>query len=241
MLRTAFALALLVTIPSAAAQESMEGTMTFSNGFKTLEMDADITMGGPEAADMRNSIDQTGDGDGEATQEEVDAFMTQFGDMMGDSMEEELAGDDMQLDGKSPTDVRLDEFDMTGIAGPVESEEPITMTMGMTVTFAPGPGPKHTLLMKDSGEPQDGPTPEGELRIKGPSGYVIESYTQMAGVSLSGDKTTLIATGEATEGSGQDMTIVFAPPAADAKGSPAAGILVAALLVGLAAVTRRRA
>lgn len=249
MIRRLLPVALLLALPGASAQESMEIDIEirFAGDFRTMTWDMEVAFDGPKADEFRSNFDA--DEDGEVTQEEFEMIM----EAAGSDIEEGFAGSfgdsGATLDGREPTDQEIDSFELGGVVGDVESGDEVTMAFAMRHVYAVGSSDSHTLVFEGTEEDAeedaetDDEATEGEVRIVAPAGWHISSYTRMEGISLSSDKRTLTGDGAtlSASDSDEDMRIVFTEGAApSSKDSPAAGVLLAGGLLALAFVARRR-
>jgi hypothetical protein len=231
----AFLPALLLAIPAATAAMEMEANVTFATDFEWMDMEMDMEISGSDAAQMRQGIDQMGDNDGRVTQEEADAFLQGIQDSMRESFEGSTG--DITLDGNEPKDFEVQEMEFIDIEGQATSTSQFVVHAKLHVTLDPEGSGDHTLLMKDSNDGESGPDMKGTITFRAPSGYRIDSFTEMEGASLSADGRVLTVADvdSSTEG---DMRIVFETSGSSGSPAPAAGVLAA--LLGAAAVGARR-
>lgn len=233
---------LLACTGTQAALEATSFTFKFDSPAK-YTASGEMTMTGEEAQDMRMSADEgeDGNGDGTVSQAEADALKAMFAEFMEEGANEE---DPITIDGKEPKTESMSITKMAGLTGDVDSDDPIVIGIKMTAAYDVKAGEKHTVLFPAGEEEEEDDPFGGEdvvLTMQAPPGYIIASKTGWpASAKLSSDKTKL--TVEASEMSTtSEQTLVFEKGSAGGEDSPAVGVALGALLLGLACVSRRRA
>lgn len=217
-MRRFLALALALVLVPAVAAQSMSADVTFAADFTSMMMAATVEMDGETSASMRQTFDDVGNGDGQATQQEADDFMEEFADDMEEAASETMDPADMQLDGNAATAIQITRVAVRNAAGPISSQTPILLDMDLEATLRPGPGPKHTLVM--TGETEEDNNMTGIIRIRAPVGYIIESHNAGAAGSLSSDMRTLTVDSELADDTEEDSQVVFAPESNESESTP---------------------
>jgi len=246
--------AAVLLVPAATATDA-HATLTFASGFASATFHVEMTLDGEGAQNFRQGMDSTytgGNGDGQVSQSEVDAFLAIAKDSVEGGAKSGLANDNTTFDGKPLQGFTFGGLTADGAVGPVASTSPITLNVDGTLGLQPGAGPEHTFFSKGSGGSSSGSTtssspdePDFQVQVTAPAGFVISKADGLPGSSLSDDHATLSFS---AKGAGeQDSTIVFSPASSSeasgngSKSSPAAGPLLALGLACVAAAMRRRA
>lgn len=242
------AVAVLLLVSPAVASE-MAGRITFDAAFSSMTMSANMTISGEEAASIRHNIDLFGNGDGTASQEEVDRFLGFVGGSVSGQVAMDFPADAITMDGQASSEEDLDFGAVTidGATGPITDQSALVMGFSMTIGLHPVPGDRHILVMRgnntdagNDGEQEDDSMSNmtGKLSIEAPAGYRIASHNAPAGSVLSGDKRILTLDSQAfTESEGEAARITFEPAS---KSSPGPTAAVALALVAAVAFLRRR-
>jgi hypothetical protein len=228
---------LLVAVPAVAALDTLQ--ITFPLGFDRMHAQVDAQLGGEQSEGIRQAADASfGDGDGHATQAEVDLLAAAAKDEISDRLASEFTGGNMTLDGNGPTLVKVADLRFSDAEGDVTSQRAMTAHVSMDVSFAPGPGSEHALHMRDDQRTADTAQP-AQMTLQAPTGFVVSSVAGIPDYTLNPDRSTLTVTDtEANRADHEGATILFAPPAA--RSGASAATLGIALLAG-AALLRRRA
>jgi len=212
------------------------GTLKFSAPDEA-ELNFEAELRGQDAADFRESIDQSGDGDGTVTNEEVEAFETMFKEMMDSSGDEGL-GEDLTVDGKAASKSTLNRLDVKDATGATTSTSSMTMEMVMLVEFPVTPGDSHQITFKGEEEGSNDEVVMGKITAEMPPGYYVSAPASMpSGVTLSGDKRTLTFSEDQED---QADLVVTIKKGSVGKGGGAPSIGVGLALVGLLAVAAHR-
>ncbi len=233
-------IAVLLLAPLASAEVTGEATMDFESP-AAADMTVELTITGQDAQDARAAIDSdagfggSGNGDGQVTQDEVDAFEELLKSFFNDP--EATVGGEMTMDGQNASGSNLTAFDILDATGDVNSTEPMQYHMVMRIEWSVTPGDEHTFV--SAGDDGDGDGGDGmgdvTLTIRAPDGYRISSTDGLPdGADVSDDEITYQGTDDGTTG---PITIVFSQGGGAFGGAPALGgaiVLLVVIALGLA-------
>lgn len=163
-----------------------EASMEFNSDFSelTVYFSADMTaLYRPFLAFM------DADQDGEISATEAATLTDDFAS--GDDDDEEDFGDGLYLDGQAPTGTTED-FQITGLEGPVDATTPIKMEMTATITFDVPAADEHVLTSDPENTTDDDDDPFGDIGIllRAPDGWKI---TEVNGVAKGSQGVTVVA------------------------------------------------
>lgn len=238
------ATACLLTVPAASAEVTGEAVLDFESP-AAADMTVDLTVSGQDAQEARAAIDSDsgfagggGNGDGEVTQDEVDAFEEFLKSFFNNP--EATVGSEMTMDGQNASSSNLTEFDIRDATGDVNSTEPLQYHMVMRIDWPVTPGDEHTFVSQgDDDDNAEGPE-DVSLTIRAPDGYTITSTEGVPeGADISDDQITY----DAAEGqTAETITLVFTQSGGGAfGGAPALGVgLVLLVVVALGLASRHR-
>jgi len=231
-MRFALAIGLLLLSLPAASAAGGGNTLDFTfSTFASATLHASSVVSGDEATTIRGYMDTNQDGT--VTQPEVNEFTQSFKDLLSKSTRDDIKGN-MSLDGRKPTSVNVNTLTITGATGSTSSSAEMTATIDVAVTFTPDSGDTHTLVVQGTSKSGDATT---ETTVRAPGSFIISSTSGLPSPTLSPDKSSVSFID--TSANGQTSTIVFGKAAA-AKSPMPASVLVAVILVGVAAMARRR-
>jgi len=231
-------------VPQALAADA-SATLAFGPGFTSASLHAEIPIAGTDAADIRQAMDSPylrGNGDGQVSQSEADAFLDTARPTMEKGAVKDFDSGNTTFDGHPLGVPDFGGFAMQGAVGPVDSTDAITVQVDATLHLEPGPGPDHTFFSpadqgtstSSSSAPPPSPDDAMQVHVKAPSGFVISRADGFPGHTLSDDGATLTFP---AAGSSGDTTIVFSPTgSAGGAGSKPDAILRLGDSLGLAAV-----
>lgn len=167
----AFALAACFLVPAVAASNTVD--YAFSDNYKALKITMKSDISGTDASKFRKQADQQGDANGQASQDEIDAMVSQMSDQMQMGFEQSMTSGNFNIDGHPPTSAFLNSVTSKNGPGAVSSTATITMTMDAGASYDADAGTDHTLDSK--AESSSGET--GTIVIHTASGSVIKSTT----------------------------------------------------------------
>lgn len=243
MVVAALATACLLLAPVASAEVTGEAVLDFESP-AAADMTVDLTIDGEDAQEARLAIDSdsefggSGNGDGEVTQDEVDAFEELLKSFFNNP--EATIGSEMTMDGQNASTSNLTAFDIRDATGDVNSTEPLQYHMVMRIEWPVTPGDEHTFV--SSGDEDSGGNESQEdvsLTVRAPDGYTISSTDGLPeGADVSDDEVTYgAAEGEAAGA----ITLVFSRSSGPLGGAPGlGGVLIVLVVVGLALASRHR-
>lgn len=233
------ATACLLLVPVASAEVAGEALLNFESP-AAADIEFDLTISGEDAQETRAAIDSDqagGNGDGDVSQEEADAFEELLRSSFNRPGATPASG--MTIDGQNASASNLTSFDILDATGDVNSTEPIRYDLVMAIEWPVTPGDEHTF--ESSGDEDADGESQGDvsLTIRAPSGYTISSTDGLPdGADVSDDEVTYdAAEGQATG----TITVVFSQSSGAFGGAPAVGALLLLVVVfGLVVASRHR-
>ena len=207
-------------LPPAASAAAVE--MNFPVDFGRLHVSIVAELADGNASAMRQAVDQSGDRNGYATQDEADRLANQHRNEIATAFQRAFSGDNVTLDGEAPEASRLNDLRLVGVAGLVASTAPIAVEIRLDLFFGPSADARHTLRI-------DRPDP-GAMLVEAPPGSVVAEQSGLGDAQVRDDLRVVAGT-TATD----PVVVSFGPPDQESPG-PA---LVPLALLGAAALARR--
>jgi len=224
MSRALAAAALLLLLPAASASTA---TLAFGDGFRTATLHAEAQLDGPQSAILRRQMDLYGNQDGNVSASESRNFLANAQSFIGALVARSVTGGNLTLDGNGPTTTTVQSLAAAGAEGSVDAQDPIDVSLNLTMLFATTDASTHELHAVGH------PTPGGDLTMTlvAPVGWRITA--SQGGLDPSTDVDGASVTfGMPTDGT--PLSFTFA--ATQTKGGPALGVGTVALALGLLAV-----
>jgi hypothetical protein len=244
-------IAVSLSVPAASAW-SAEVLLKMDSPSKFV-MEAEATIDGEDASDLRGQMDQYGNGDGTvqaAEVETIEGFFKQFMDQSDAEDADDSLGAGFTIDGKSPNSFKFNEMDIQDAEGAVSSTSPIHALIKAEMGFDVQPADKHTIRLMagdDSGDDESGSSGDffedvESAKLRAAPGYIFTSTEGLpAGAKVSGDKKEIEFADSVGPTSGETVIVMSkgGPAAGGNSPGPALGAF-AIVLVGAVWAARRR-
>jgi hypothetical protein len=226
----------------AWADTSSTGLYTFEDA-GTLSIDLQTTRNGTDAADTRRQIDQSGNGDGTVSQDEVDRSEQSFLNL---TRQFKSAGsEEFTLDSKPFNNLTFTEVEIRDAVGPRSSTDPLIVRLVARLVFPVVEADQHTLSVRPNESAPGNDVNSATLVL--PTGFKVKSTAGLPpGAAVSSDKSRIQFSGPFAPESGE-MKIVYATGASLASGMGGAwlwfvvgAVILLAVVAAIAFAGRRK-